>query len=254
VIGLLMLGAIIGAVVQSVQPTAIAGGAASLAAWRSVLGDPAFAWAVQFTLETTLAATILAAVGGLLIAALLRGAGPAARLALALPVGVTHLTIAVSLAAWAGPGGIAERIGLPIDVVGDRRGVGIVLVYAVKEAPFVALAALAVWDDATQRREQAAAVLGAGPVRRLVSVSLPRLGGAIAAAAAAGAAYAIGAAEVPLIVGPAYPGTIATYALQAAQTPDPAGQARAAVALLIAAMLALTAAAAALLIMRRRRA
>ncbi len=234
---------LVGAVAQSLEPASLVGGALSAEAWRDVLSDPAFHEAIGFTLWTTLASTALAAALGVLLAALVRGAAPRARLMVALPLAVPHLVVAVAVVAWLGPGGLVDRLtGINSGIVGDPRGLGIVLVSVLKEAPFVALVALAVWDDETRRREDAAAVLGAGPLARLLLVALPRLAPAVIGASLVVAAFALGAFEVALVAGPTTPQTIATYALDQTRSPDPAAPARAAAALLVAAILALAAA------------
>ena len=177
------------------------------------------------------------------------------RALVALPLAVPHLVLAVAVVAWLGPGGLVDRAtGLQRRIVGGRSGLGIVLVSVLKEAPFVALAALAVWDDETRsarRRPRCSA-----PDRRGDSllVALPRLAPAVAAASLIVAAYSLGAFEVALIAGPTHPQTIATYALDQTRAPDVGAPARAAAALLLAAALSLVAAAAAARFLRGRHA
>src|SRR5918994_466745 len=102
-----------------------------LSAWRSVLGDPTFVDALRFSLQTTLLATASSAAAAVAAAAALRRRGVLPRLLVALPVPVPHLLVAVVAVLWLGPGGGAERaIGaLPLQLVRDRAGLGVVLVY-----------------------------------------------------------------------------------------------------------------------------
>ena len=252
-IALVLFGGLVGAAVQSIEPDTLVGGHVSLSAWQAVLGDRDFAAALAFTLETSAAATALAVICGVALAALVRPCAPRVQALVTLPVAVPHLVIAIAAVAWLGAGGIVDRaVTLPTQLVGDTRGIGIVLVYVLKEAPFVALAALAVWGEETRGREEAARVLGAGPVARLVLVVVPQLRPAVIASALAVSAFALGSFEVALIVGPTYPGTLATYALNATLSPDPAAPARAAAALLVATLLALFAAVLAGQTLRRR--
>lgn len=234
---------LVGTIVQSLSPESLVGGRLSSSAWRGVLADAAFREAVLFTLMTTLVATVAAATGGMLLAALLRGSAPQVRALVVAPLAIPHLVVAVGVVAWLGPGGLVDRaVELPFDLVGDRLGIGMALVYALKEAPFVALAVLAVWDDETRGREEAAAVLGAGRGARLRLVVLPQLAPAVTAASLLVTAFALGAFEVALLVGPTTPQTIGTYALDQTRSPDVAAPARAAAALLVATLLALGAA------------
>lgn len=245
-------GAVAGTVAASLQPDPFSARYA-LAAWRRVLADPAFATAVAFTLAVTAATTLVSVALAVPVAAALRGRGWARTLT-ALPVLVPHLLVATVVVLWLGPGGLAERLvgGLPVDLVRSRWGLGIVLVYVVKEVPFLALLVLASWDDEIAAREEAAAVHGAGRVARFRHVVLPGVRGPLVVGSLVVAAFVLGSFEVPLVVGPTRPDTIATYALRVTQVADLSGRAAAAAALLIATAGSLLLAAAAGLLVRGR--
>jgi ABC-type spermidine/putrescine transport system permease subunit I len=74
----------------------------------------------------------------------------------------------------------------------------------------------------------------------------------LAAGALIVAAFTLGATEVPLLVGPTEPDTIATYALTAVHTDGPVARARATAALVIVTAIALTLGALAAIVHRRR--
>jgi putative spermidine/putrescine transport system permease protein len=228
-------GALAGGVRASVQPTA--GGGSSLEAWRSVLRDPAFADALGFSLRVSAAATGLSAALAVALAAALRGRGAVLRGLAALPVPVPHLVVAATAVLWLGPGGLVDRAAgaLPVQLVRDPAGLGVILVYAYKEAPFLALLVLVAWDRAVAQREEAAATLGAGPWQRLRLVVWPAIRVPLVTGSLIVAAFVLGAFEVPLAIGPTSPQTLATYALDATRTADLDGQARAAASLLVAA-------------------
>ena len=230
-----------GLVVTSLRPGAVVGAGLGGSAWRTVLSDPAFRDALVFTAQIAAVSTVLACGLGLACAAVLRHAAGMVRAAAAVAVPVPHLVVAALAVAWLGPGGLADRVlhGLPLHVVGDRRGLGIVIVYLVKEVPFLTVLAVAAWDEPTIAREEAAAALGAGPVRRFVDVVLPRLAVPVIAGGLVVAAFVIGATEVPLVVGPTRPDTLATYSLTAVRLGGPAARAEAAAALCATAALAL---------------
>ena len=231
-------GALAGIVRASVLPF---GGGLGLGAWRSLLHDPAFADALTFTLRITIFSTGVAAVVALTGAALLRDRGSAVRAALALPVPVPHLLVATLVVLWLGPGGIAERLlgALPIDVVRDRAGLGILLVYVVKEAPFLGLLVLAACGPDLRAREEAAAVLGSSPWQRLRWVTWPAVRGPFVIGGIVVAAYVGGSFEVPLAIGPNDPPTLASFAFEATQRDAITGQAQAAAALLLASTLSI---------------
>lgn len=234
---LLFGGGLAGAVRQSLQPTIDGSGPLELSAWRSVLRDPAFADALRFSLQTTLLATALSAAAAVAVATTLRRQGALPRLLVALPVPVPHLLVAVVAVLWLGPGGLAERaIGaLPLQLVRDRAGLGVVLVYLYKETPFLVLLLLARMGRGLAQREEAAAVLGASRWQRLRWVVWPTIRAPLGGGALIVAAFVLGAFEVPLAVGPSHPPTLATFAYDQPRLDLVAGQARAAAALLVAA-------------------
>ncbi len=91
------------------------------------------------------------------------------------------------------------------------------LVYVYKEAPFLALLVLAACGRGLRAREEAAAVLGATPWQRLRWVTWPAIRGPLMVGSIIVAAYVAGAFEVPLLVGPNAPPTLATFAYEATQ-------------------------------------
>jgi putative spermidine/putrescine transport system permease protein len=249
VVVVLLGGALAGAVRTSLVPL---GGAPTLDAWRGLLTDPEFGASVLFTVRIALLTTVLSAVAALAIALALRRRGTALRALAALPVPVPHLLVGVVAVLWLAPGGLAERaLGvLPLDLVGDRAGLGVVLVYVYKETPFLVLLALAALGDGVREREEAAATLGLGPWRRVAWVVWPAVRAPLAVGSLAVAAFVVGAFEVPLLVGPSSPTTLSEYALQATQTDLIAGEGTAAAALLVAAAVAIVLAVAAVALVR----
>lgn len=246
-------GAIVGAVRASLRPDPFSDRLV-LDAWQRVLTDPAFADAVRFTVATTLAATALTVLLALPVAAALRGRAWSRTLA-TLPMLLPHLLVAAVVVLWLGPGGLADRLlgGLPFEVVRSRSGLGIILVYVVKEVPFLALLLLAAWDDEVAAREEVAAVHGAGRVARFRHVVLPGVRGPLLVGSLLVAAFVLGSFEVPLVVGPTRPDTVATYALRVTQVADLSGRAAAAAALLVVTAGALLVAVAAGVTLGRRR-
>lgn len=226
-------GALAGIVHTSLVPL---GGGVSTDSWGDLLHDPAFGEALRFTVQVTIVSTMLAALIALGLAGLLRERSAPVRALLSLPVPVPHLLVATMAVVWLGPGGLADRIlgGLPVDLIRDRHGLGIVLVYVYKEAPFLALLVLAACGGELRQREEAVAVLGASAFQRLRWVTWPAIRAPLVVGSIIVAAYVAGSFEVPLAVGPNYPPTLATYAFEATQGDLIAGQGRAAAALLLA--------------------
>ncbi len=234
-LALLFGGAIVGVARVSLLPL---GQGATLDAWRDLFGDPVFADAVVFSLRTALLSTVLAAVLALGLALLARRRGTLVRSLLALPVPVPHLLVATVAVLWLAPGGLADRLlgGLPVTLVRDPGGLGIVLVYVYKEAPFLLLLVLAALGQGHQESDEAAAALGVAPLQRLRWVTWPTVRSPLVVGSIVVFAFALGAFEVPLAVGPSDPPTIAEYARQATQGDLVSGQSTAAAALLLSAV------------------
>ncbi|MBA2638123.1 MAG: ABC transporter permease subunit [Solirubrobacterales bacterium] len=232
---LLFGGALVGAARVSLVPL---GEGATLDAWRALLHDPMFADAVVFTVRTALLSTALAALVALGLALAVRRRGALVRTLLALPVPVPHLLVATVAVLWLAPGGLADRVlgGLPVVLVRDPAGLGIVLVYVYKEAPFLLLLVLAALGRGHQEHDEAAAALGVTPLQRLRWVTWPTVRSPLVVGSIVVFAFVLGAFEVPLAVGPSYPPTVAEYAREATQGDLIAGQSTAAATLLLSAV------------------
>lgn len=233
-------GALLGALHASVTPLSATAGA-TLDSWRALFADPVFLDSIAFTIKLAVVTTLAAAGCALAVALMLRSRGTALRALASLPLPVPHLLVAVTAVLWLAPGGLADRIlgGLPLELVRDRHGIGIVLVYVYKETPFLVLLLLAAMGRGLAEREEAAAVLGASPAQRLRWVVWPTVRGPLVIGAIVVCAFVLGAFEVPLTVGPNYPLTLAEYASQATQNDVLTGESLAAAALLFTAVIAI---------------
>ena len=227
-------GALAGAIRTTLVPL---DGGVTLDSWRSLLADPAFADAALFSLRTAVIATGVSAALAVAVASVLRSRGTATRALASLPVPVPHLLVAVLAVLWLAPGGLADRgLGaLPVTLVRDELGLGIALVYVYKETPFLVLLLLATMGTGLREREEAAAVFGASALQRLAWVVWPTIRSPLVVGSIVVAAFTLGAFEVPLLVGPNYPPTLATYAYEAGQGDLIAGESVAAAALLLTA-------------------
>ena len=246
---LLFGGALAGAARTSVAP--LPGQSPSLDAWRRVLGDPQFTESLLVTLGLAVVATLLSVLLAVPIAALLRGRR-AVQTLVTLPVLLPHLLVAVVVVLWLGPGGLADRVvaDLP-QVVRAPSGAGVVLVYLLKEVPFLVLLLLAVWDDGVDQRVEVAATLGVGPLRALLTVVWPAVRAPLVLGAAVVMAFVLGFLQVPAVAGANDPVLLPVYAIDATRVRGLEGQADAAVALLVASGLALVLAAVAAVLARR---
>lgn len=244
VLALLFGGALAGMARTSLVP--LGAQTPTLETWRELFAAPAFADALIFSLRTTVLATVLSAALAVAVAVVLRREGTVVRSLAALPVPVPHLLVAVAAVLWLGPGGLADRLlgGLPVVLVRDDAGLGIVVVYLFRETPFLVLLLLAAMGRGLEERTEAAAVLGASPLQRARWVLWPTIRGPLVVGSIIVGAFVLGAFEVPLAVGPSYPPTLATFAFEATQTNVLAGEGLAAATLLLTSAMAIALAAA----------
>lgn len=193
----------------------------SLAPWRALIAFPGFGSSLALTLRTGLLASAFAVMTAFAIARHPR-ARPFAPL-LALP----HAPAAIGLAFLIAPSGwIARLLGqwvAPPDIitVGDRFGWAVILGLWLKETPYLLLcmqAALSRIDPVPKLR--AAASLGMTPAQAWPRVILPLLWPQIRLPLAAVLAYALTAVDMPLILGPDTPPTLAVQALRWLTDPD----------------------------------
>ena len=240
IVGGLALASLTGVVFRSLRPGTLLGGDLGLAAWKNVLADGGFWKALLFTLQTTAMATILALVIAVPLGIALRHSGRVARALMIILLPVPHLVVASATVSWLGPGQLLDRLLIDLPVVGNRFGLGVVLVYLVKEVPFLVVLVAAALDDATLEREQAAASLGASLWQRWRFVVLPRLAAPLSLGALVVAAFVIGSTEVALVVGPLRPETLSTHALALTRIRGPVARADAAVVLVVASVLVLS--------------
>jgi putative spermidine/putrescine transport system permease protein len=207
-------------------------------AYRELLGDGGPGgdlWAsVAFTLWVSAASTLMAAV--LALAAIAWIDRPAARRR-HLATGLLHLNLAIPHAVWAiglllvaSQSGLLARAaatiglidapaGMPL-LVGDRHGIGIVLHYATKEAPFLALVGIALLRAQPRELGLIAQTLGATGLRRVRLVTLPVVLPGLAVASALVFAFVFGAYEAPVVLGASTPRALSVLGLDLFQDPD----------------------------------
>lgn len=218
-------------------------GGIGLAHYRRLFQSGDLASSLGFTAQVTAMATVLSFVVAMAIVLALRGgaisrrgtpgaAGPgaAARSWLAVPLPVPHLVAGAVFVQLLAAGGILARcahalgwIGGPDDfppLMTDRLGIGIVLAYAWKEVPWLALVMLSTFDLVGNRYERAAATLGAAPRRRFTRVTLPLVLRGVAPSAVLLVAFLLGAFELPLLLGRSWPPMLSVLAYQRFQGVD----------------------------------
>jgi putative spermidine/putrescine transport system permease protein len=220
VLGLLVAVGLGYAVAQSLGMLPLAGEpAVGLDSYRALAGGEGGAvdvWAsAAFTLWVSVASTVLA------LALALAAAGwidrPAGRRRRG-TTGVMHINLAIPHVVWAiglliilSQGGLLSRVAAAIGLISepsefpllvrDPLGIGIILHYATKEAPFLALIAYALIRARPRKLDATARSLGATGFRRFRMLTLPTVLPGLAIAGALVIAFVFGAYEAPVVLG-----------------------------------------------------
>lgn len=238
VLGLLLAAGFGYAVAQSLGALPLTGNRAlGLQAYRDVLAGESGSgdlWAsAAFTLWVSAAATIAAGLVALAAVAWLerpRRRGGLATGLLHINLAIPHVVWAVALLLLLSQSGIVARAaaaigllddpsGFPI-VVRDRYGIGIILDYASKEAPFLALVGLALVRAQPRELGLMADTLGARGLRRLRLLILPTVLPGMAAASALVFAFVFGAYEAPVVLGVSSPRVLSILGLDLFNSAD----------------------------------
>ena len=250
VLGLLTIGALAGVISSSLRPGAIIGGSYSADAWSEVFADASFQRSIAFTVRSAVLATIISIVISIPLAFLLRHRrGAITRTALSTVVPVPHL-VAASVLVWLGPGGLFDRLGVELPVVRDGFGLGLILVYVLKEVPFLILITHASLTDDLARREAAARSLGARRLRRWATVTIPAIAEPLVLGSLLVAAFVVGSTEVPAVIGPLDPEALSNWSITRVRIRGPIARADAAVALVTASLIVIAVTAAVAMVAR----
>ncbi len=195
--------------------------------YSEAMHDPDLWVALAVTLRISVVSTVVALAISLGMALLLRRpvrADGVLRVLFQLPLPIPHLVGAVGITFLVAQSGTVARVlyavGLLRDrsdfplLVGDRFGVGIILVYVWKEVPFMTLLLLAALAGIGDQYEEMARTLGAGAWQRFRHVLVPLLYPAMLSASLIVFAFTFGAFEVPYVMGRTYPKALPVWAFQ----------------------------------------
>lgn len=198
--------------------------------YRAVFADPVVAAAALRSLATALPATGLAIVLGTALGLALPARRDLAASLVQLPLLVPYVVAVALVTVWLAGGGVLARAlaGLGLleapqafpRLVDGPTGVGTLVAFVWKQAPFTALLVAAVRAGADPRLSELAIVFGASRWQRLRFVTLPQVMPAITAAGVITLAYNLGALEVPLLLGGGTRDTLAVAAWRVYTDPD----------------------------------
>jgi len=197
----------------------------SLDAYRRLVGDPAFGRSLGLSLwiaAVSSAVSVLLAVGGALALRRPWRGQKATTFIFQLPIPIPHLVGAIGVLFLLGQSGLLARLAFGLGLIQtpaefpaliyDRYGLGIILTYVWKSAPFIGLILLAVLRGLGDEYEEAARTLGANRWQRFRYVILPFLMPGILSSSILVFAFTFGAFEVPLLLGQRFPSMLPVLA------------------------------------------
>jgi putative spermidine/putrescine transport system permease protein len=190
--------------------------------YARLLADPEFVASLFLTMRVAALSTLLAAVGGVLLALGVRQSALWHSMLLQIPIAMPHLAFAVTMLFVLAPSGLIARslraVGIPLEpanfpvVVQDSFGWGIILVYVLKEMPFLATLCLGALVRLEPSLDDAARTLGASRWDILRRVTLPLILPVLAAGSAVAFAFVFSAFEVPYLMGRPFPAMLGVVA------------------------------------------
>jgi putative spermidine/putrescine transport system permease protein len=197
----------------------------TLAAYSNLLRRSDFLASLGLTLWIALASTVLSsvlAVAGALFLRRLVWGRRWATFAFQLNLPIPHAVGAVAMLLLLGQSGFLARLSHLAGLIErpaqfpallfDPLALGIILEYSWKATTFIGITVLASLLAIGEDYEATAQTLGAGPWQRLRRVILPLISPSLAAAAVLSFAFAVGAFEVPFLLGQRYPSALPVLA------------------------------------------
>ncbi len=201
--------------------------------YLEVFSSAEFLDALAYSFYISLVSSIGAVVIGVLLAyqlAKLPKDFKIVKLVYKLPIIVPHIIASLLVFLFFTQSGLAARILYHLGLIDrlqsfpqlifDRGGVGIILVYLWKEIPFVALIVYTILNNINNSFEQVAANLGASQRQIFWNIYLPLAMPSIGSAFIIVFAFSFGAFEIPFLLGPTSPKTLPVLAYQSYVSSD----------------------------------
>lgn len=190
----------------------------TFAYYAEALTRPDLIDSIRFSLYLAIVSSVMAVIGGVALSLALthaRASRSVRLLGINVPLLTSHTVAVLFVIAVLGGSGMLARVAYSLGlvatqtdvptIIGSTGGWGAIAVYLWKEIPFIAFSTVTIMANISDRFAEAAASLGASPVRTFFSVTLPLCAPAIAKAFLIVFAFAFGAYEVPYLLGPTLP-------------------------------------------------
>ncbi|WP_042276696.1 ABC transporter permease [[Clostridium] dakarense] len=192
--------------------------------YKEILRNETFLKSFIFTIKTSFISSSLSIILGVIIAYILSKVrySRIRKNILNLPVIVPHIVVVTFIFMIFSQSGIISRIlynlGIIkdssqfINMVSDKNGIGIILVYIWKGAPFTAITTYNILKNINDGLENVAMNLGASKVQVFRHIILPLVMPSILSSFLILFAFSFGSFEVPFLIGPSTPKTLSVQA------------------------------------------
>lgn len=192
--------------------------------YKEILRDTSFLKSLIFSLKTSFISTFIAVVVGVLLAYLLtKDKYSKLRMTiLNLPVVMPHIVVVFFIVTIFSQSGIISRIlynlGIIsdssqfINLISDKNGIGIIMVYLYKGIPYVVLTTYNILKNINDKLEIVATNLGASKFQTFRYITLPLAMPSIMSCFIILFAFSFGSYEVPFLIGPSTPKTLSVLA------------------------------------------
>lgn len=201
--------------------------------YKEIFTRPDMLESVVYSLKIALVSATVATVGGVLVCALLtmqnRNKGFAMKI-IQFPVIIPHVVVALFMINILSQNGILARIAYALGIISDQQqfptiiydagGVGVILAYVWKELPFIVYFVIALMANINGNLGEAARNLGAGQWTAFFKVTLPLCKNTILSGFLIIMVFALGAYELPVILGATTPKALPVLAYQQYIHPD----------------------------------
>lgn len=201
--------------------------------YKEVLTRPDMLSSVLFSLKIAFLSAIGASAAGVFLCAVLvmqkRTSGAVMKI-IQLPIVVPHVVAALFMIQIVSQNGLLARIAFALGIIKEQQdfpmilystnGLGIILAYLWKEIPFIVYFVVAMMANINGRLGEAAVNLGAGRWTAFYKVTLPLCRGTILSGFLIIFVFALGAYEMPAILGATTPRALPVLAYQQYTHPD----------------------------------
>lgn len=201
--------------------------------YQEILTRPDMAESILFSLKIAFVSSLSATIGGILICGICvvgNYTGSRIQRMIQLPVIVPHVVVALFMINIFSQNGLLARLAYTLGLITDQQefpviiynteGIGIILAYIWKELPFIVYFVIALMANINGRLGEAAVNLGARKWQAFFRITLPLCKNTIISGFLIIFVFALGAYELPLLLGSTKPKALPILAYQQYIYPD----------------------------------